>query len=248
MCGELEHAIGCGEDGSSPPAAAAFYVPASPEPCWAQHPGHIPLQSSLAVPVLPPAPAQGERRAPTPTNTPPCPPGWAQTATFLFVGRFPRLGGREMPHPGRECSSRSTNVIVSRGASMSLHLPASNPCGFCPGEPPGAAFHCKPSGGIFDSGLSTQNSSQDFQTAADTSHSHLSGCDKAHPLPEAKPTEPIDLPDHAHPISSINRFKAALPSCEPGNTGCTLLTMLAEDGRAEMNEWNTQQHPAELLA
>lgn len=85
--------------------------------------------------------------------------------------------------------------------------------------------------------VATQNSSQDFKTAADTSHSlDLSGCNKAHLLPEAKPTEPIDLPDHAHLLSSIDRFKPALLSCEPRNTQCTPLTVLAEVGRAEMNE------------
>lgn len=65
---------------------------------------------------------------------------------------------------------------------------------------------------------------------------------KARPLPEAKPTEPIDLPARAQLLSSIDGFKAALLSCEQGNAHTS-----DNAGRAGMNEWSTQQL-AELLA
>lgn len=212
-----------------------------------------PLQSSNAVRVLSAGVREGgtRKKEPTPpsapTNTPPCPPVSGETATFLFLRRFPKHEGREMPHPGRECSSRNRNAIVSKRASMSFHLPGSNPCRLLPG---GCSYPCcqgRTGAGVTpescismpifsraagysgnfltreDLGLSQECgilvATQVFKTPADISHSlGLSGCNKAHPLPEAKPTKPMGLPDHAHLLSSINQFEPVLFSCEPGNT------------------------------
>lgn len=137
MWGELEYQLGCRGDGSSPPAAAGFYIP-----CMLRQPVPFPGQQNLwqrarTLSVCERG-AREERRNPPPhPQTPPLAllPG-EKHRLLLFLRRFPRHEGREMPHPGRECSSRNRNAIVSKRASMSLHLPGSNPCRLFPGGTP----------------------------------------------------------------------------------------------------------------
>lgn len=74
------------------------------------------------------------------------------------------------------------------------------------------------------------------------SHSrYVSWCNKAYPLPEAKPTQPTGLAGHAHLFSSINRFKQALFRSEPWNTLWVPLTMLAPMHRLKERKWLKHQ-------
>lgn len=80
------------------------------------------------------------------------------------------------------------------------------------------------------------NSSQPFKTpAAILSLSYVSWCNKACPLPEAKPI--TGLADHACLLALINRFKQALFRSEPWNIPWVPLTMLAPLHRLEEQKW-----------